>query len=152
MKYNKNDLTTETTYLLDTINNQVFSEPAEIPKSLIDEYIKNGFELITKNEYDNHILNTPKTTNLVSNSNEKKEVVIINTKEEKPVKTQNTRSYNVKSINYSSSATVKIGESYYKFSASEEWEIHDEGNIEDIRKELWNRLNSEVDNQIDSVK
>lgn len=58
----------------------------------------------------------------------------------------------VKSLRYASSATVKKGDNYYKFSAEEEWdlELYD-GDIQDARDQLWAKLNGEVDSQIEDL-
>lgn len=58
----------------------------------------------------------------------------------------------IKSLRYVSSATVKKGDNYYKFSAEEEWdlELYD-GDIQDARDQLWAKLNGEVDSQIEDL-
>ena len=94
-------------------------------------------------------------------------------KEEKPVKTQNTKPQKVEkvaeekevketvdtdgitvtSLRYTSSATVKKGDNYYKFTAEEEWNTNNyKGNIEDVREQLWATLNAEVDKQIEDLQ
>ncbi len=57
----------------------------------------------------------------------------------------------VKSINYSSSVTVKIDDNYYKFTASEEWEMNNNCDVEKERQALWTKINEEVDNQVKGV-
>ena len=94
-------------------------------------------------------------------------------KEEKPVKKENTKSQKVEkvaeekevketvdtdgitvtSLRYTSSATVKKGDNYYKFTAEEEWNTNNyKGNIEDVREQLWATLNAEVDRQIEDLQ
>lgn len=57
------------------------------------------------------------------------------------------------SIKFTSRASVKIGESYYTVEAQEERMIPDiEGiNIEEERKDLWDTVNRECDDQISSI-
>ena len=57
------------------------------------------------------------------------------------------------SIKFTSRASVKIGESYYTVEAQEERMIPDiEGiDIDEERKDLWNTVNGECDDQISSI-
>lgn len=96
-------------------------------------------------------------------------------KEEKPVKTQNTKPQKVEKVaeekhieedtemtangiqvtclRYTSSATVKKGDNYFKFTAEEEWSTAlYRGDIQDVREQLWAKLNAEVDSQIEELK
>ena len=96
-------------------------------------------------------------------------------KEEKPVKTQNTKPQKVEKVaeekhieedtemtangiqvtclRYTSSATVKKGDNYFKFTAEEEWSTSlYRGDIQDVREQLWAKLNAEVDSQIEELK
>ena len=58
----------------------------------------------------------------------------------------------VTSLRYTSGATVKKGDNYFKFIAEEEWDVsqakHD---IQEIREQLWAKLNAEVDGQIEEL-
>ena len=58
----------------------------------------------------------------------------------------------VTSLRYTSGATVKKGDNYFKFIAEEEWDVsqakHD---IQEIREQLWAKLNAEVDAQIEEL-
>lgn len=94
-------------------------------------------------------------------------------KKEKAVKTQNTKSSNVVKVaeekevkettsqdgitivalRYTSSATIKKGDNYYKFTAEEEWNTANyQGYIGDVREQLWATLNAEVDKQIEDLQ
>ena len=156
MKYNKDDLTTDVTYLLDTINNEVYSEPAETPKSLVADYLENNFKIITKEEFENHSsFKHPQVNEDTPTASVKPLSNVIttpNTKNTTDADFEGFKPYIIKSLNYSSTATVKIGESYYKFTADEEWVLNKNVDVEEIRKELWKKLNEEVDNQIDNLK
>lgn len=58
----------------------------------------------------------------------------------------------VTSLRYTSSATVKKGDNYYKFSAEEEWNLElYNGDVQDVREQLWAKLNGEVDSQIEDL-
>ncbi len=63
-----------------------------------------------------------------------------------------TKPYTVKTITYRSSTTVKAPSGdYYKFEACEEWQLEPGADVQAIREQLWNKLNSEVDKQVDDV-
>lgn len=58
----------------------------------------------------------------------------------------------VTALRYTSSATVKKGDNYYKFTAEEEWSTAlYSGDVQDVREQLWAKLNSEVDKQIEDL-
>jgi len=59
------------------------------------------------------------------------------------------------SLRYLSSATVKKGDNYFKFSAEEEWNVealNNNSDIQDAREKLWVKLNSEIDTQIEDLQ
>lgn len=58
----------------------------------------------------------------------------------------------VVALNYISGATVLIGNNYFKFVAEEEWDVSQVNNVEDVREQLWAKLNSEVDKQIEELQ
>ena len=59
---------------------------------------------------------------------------------------------NITSIRYTSGATVKKGDNYFKFIAEEEWDVSQtKQDIQDIREQLWAKLNAEVDAQIEEL-
>ena len=59
----------------------------------------------------------------------------------------------VTSLRYTSSATVKKGDNYFKFTAEEEWNTSlYNGDIQDVREQLWATLNAEVDKQIEDLQ
>lgn len=112
---------------------------------------------------------TPVKTTQKANTKAKSTKVTNTTpKEEKPVKNENTKSQKVEkvaevkeqeetlegikvvSIRYTSGATVKRGDNYYKFIAEEEWNVEN-ANVEEAREKLWAKLNAEVDSQIEEL-
>ena len=58
----------------------------------------------------------------------------------------------VTSIRYTSGATVKKGDNYFKFIAEEEWDVSQVNNVDDVREQLWAKLNGEVDKQIEELQ
>ena len=57
----------------------------------------------------------------------------------------------VTSIRYTSGATVKKGDNYFKFIAEEEWDVSRIEDIQEAREKLWAKLNAEVDSQIEEL-
>lgn len=58
----------------------------------------------------------------------------------------------VTSLRYTSGATIKKGDNYFKFTAEEEWSTAlYNGDIQDVREQLWAKLNAEVDAQIEEL-
>lgn len=104
------------------------------------------------NEKKDKVINTKKekTSNTAKKSTQKQEAKVIETsKEQKEEKVTTDDGIKVVSIRYTSGATVKKGDNYYKIVAEEEWQCE---NLDDsIRKKLWDKLNTEVDNQINDI-
>lgn len=75
--------------------------------------------------------------------------------------TTNNIAFKTTSIRYTSRASVKIGDSYYTFEATEERSIDNEklskelnereNQIADERRALWDTVNAEVDTQIEET-
>lgn len=58
----------------------------------------------------------------------------------------------VTSIRYTSGATVKKGDNYFKFIAEEEWDVSRIEDVQEAREKLWAKLNAEVDSQIEELQ
>lgn len=58
----------------------------------------------------------------------------------------------VVSMRYTSGATVKKGDNYFKFIAEEEWDTSQVDNVDEAREKLWAKLNGEVDKQIEELQ
>lgn len=58
----------------------------------------------------------------------------------------------VTSIRYTSGATIKKGDNYFKFIAEEEWDTSQTANVDEAREKLWAKLNGEVDKQIEELQ
>ena len=100
--------------------------------------------------------NTANSKNVKSTSKNKE---TINKKEDKAVKVkeekkavETTNDIKVVSMRYTSGATIKKGDNYFKFIAEEEWDVSQtKQDIEDVREQLWAKLNGEVDSQIEEL-
>ena len=57
----------------------------------------------------------------------------------------------VTSLRYTSGATVKKGDNYFKFIAEEEWDVSKIEDVQEAREKLWAKLNAEVDSQIEEL-
>lgn len=58
----------------------------------------------------------------------------------------------VVSLCYTSGATIKKSDNYFKFIAEEEWDVSQIDNVADAREQLWAKLNAEVDAQIEELE
>ena len=58
----------------------------------------------------------------------------------------------VTSLRYTSGATIKKGDNYFKFIAEEEWDVSRLGDVQETREKLWAKLNAEVDSQIEELQ
>ena len=57
----------------------------------------------------------------------------------------------VTAIRYTSGATIKKGDNYFKFIAEEEWDVSRIEDVQEAREKLWAKLNAEVDSQIEEL-
>lgn len=137
----------------------------EIMNPPVEEAGDTSAEETTNNE-EKSVKETSKTeksdNNTATNKNVKstsKNKETINKKEDKAVKVkeekkavETTNDIKVVSMRYTSGATVKKGDNYFKFIAEEEWDVSQtEQNIDDVREQLWAKLNCEVDKQIEEL-
>ena len=81
----------------------------------------------------------------VEKVNEEKKAV------EKTTKDENGQ-VKVVSMRYTSGATIKKNDNYFKFVAEEEWDVSQVDNVDDVREQLWAKLNGEVDKQIEELQ
>lgn len=139
-------------------NEEIMNAPAEETEDSSAEKTTNNEEKSVK-----ETSKTKKSNNNTANSKNVKSVSknkeTINKKEDKAVKVkeekkavETTNGIKVVSMRYTSGATVKKGDNYFKFIAEEEWDVSQtEQNIDDIREQLWAKLNCEVDKQIEEL-
>lgn len=82
-------------------------------------------------------------------TNEKTNEVIKTVKDEKI----NVEGVKVSSIRFTSGATVKKGDNYFKFVAEKELDLSAyNGNVEDVEEQLWADLNAQIDKQIEDLQ
>ncbi len=139
-------------------NEEVMNPPIEETEDASVEETTNNEEKsvkeTSKTKKSNN--NTANNKNVKSTSKNKE---TINKKEDKAVKVKEEKKavetangIKVVSMRYTSGATVKKGDNYFKFIAEEEWDVSQtEQNIDDIREQLWAKLNAEVDAQIEEL-
>lgn len=103
-------------------NNEINNQIAKEFKDTVTSSNTSVFEMNS----DEDLLNTQSETN--------------NTTDEKP--------YKVRMIRASSKVSTCLNDVWYAFDFSETREITDDSKISEIRADLWNTVNSEVDNQV----
>ena len=121
-----------------------------------DENVTNDVEettqISTKDKKTNN--NTPKEEKCENKSKNKannKQVIVSNENKETEVTNTIEGEIKVTSIRYTSGATVKKGDNYFKFIAEEEWDVSRIEDVQEAREKLWAKLNSEVDSQIEEL-
>lgn len=139
-------------------NEEVMNPPVEETEDASVEETTNNVEKsveeTSKTEKSNN--NTANNKNVKSTSKNKettnkKEDKAVKVKEEKKA-VETVNGIKVVSMRYTSGATVKKGDNYFKFIAEEEWDVSQtEQNIDDVREQLWTKLNCEVDKQIEEL-
>ena len=126
------------------------SFPVEEEKNDSHENNEKPIENPSKSEEPNN--NTPKEEKPLKSKNNKATKV----KEEKKAVEKTTKDENgqvkVVSMRYTSGATIKKGDNYFKFVAEEEWDVSQVNNVDDVREQLWAKLNGEVDKQIEELQ
>ena len=140
-------------------NEDVMNPPAEETEDAsVDDTTTNNkeksSEKTSKTEKSNDSTANNKNVKSASKNKEttnKKEDKAVKVKEEKKA-VETTNDIKVVSMRYTSGATVKKGDNYFKFIAEEEWDVSQtKQDIEDVREQLWAKLNGEVDSQIEEL-
>lgn len=91
----------------------------------------------------------PSKKQTTSKTSKKKKEVVETIKDKKV----NVEGANVTSIRFTSGATVKKGDNYFKFVAEKELDLSSyDGKIEDVEEQLWADLNSQIDNQVEDLQ
>lgn len=149
----------------DAVSEEIMPEPIE--EKTEDKSTETNVENVTKNKQNSpqNSTKTEKTNNNTLNEKkgENKEKTKGTNNKDKAVKLadeKNTQekvsTYNgeikVTSLRYTSGATIKKGDNYFKFIAEEEWDVSQVSNMnDDIREMLWAKLNAQVDAQIEEL-
>ena len=109
-------------------------------------------QISTKDKKTNN--NTPneeKCENEAKNKANNKPVIVSNENKETEVTTTIEGEIKVTALRYTSGATVKKGDNYFKFIAEEEWDVSRIEDVQETREKLWAKLNAEVDSQIEEL-
>lgn len=143
----------------ETTNNNFMSEPEEeLPfeeeKKTVKDKAKNTQKSTETKKSNNNTKNKEKAENGVKNASTsvKKEVTKVS-EEKKSVETTKNVNEEIKvtSLRYTSGATIKKGDNYFKFIAEEEWDVSGIEDVQEAREKLWAKLNAEVDSQIEEL-
>lgn len=144
----------------ETTNNTFMPEPEEeLPfkeeKKTVKDKAKNTQKSTETKKSNNNPKNKEKAENGVKNATTsvKKEVTKVS-EEKKSVETTKNVNEEIKvtSLRYTSGATIKKGDNYFKFIAEEEWDVSGIEDVQEAREKLWAKLNAEVDSQIEELK
>ena len=150
----------------DVASEEIMPEPIE--EKTEDKSTETKVENVTKNKQKStqKAKETEKTNNNTSNKkkvkNEEKtkettnKDEVVKVAEEKNVQEEivstNDGEIKVTSLRYTSGATIKKGDNYFKFIAEEEWDVSQVTNMnDDIREMLWAKLNAQIDSQIEEL-
>ena len=109
-------------------------------------------QISTKTKKTNN--NTPKEEkceNKSKNKENNKAVIVEDESKEKEVTNTIEGEIKVTALRYTSGATVKKGDNYFKFIAEEEWDVSRIEDVQEAREKLWTKLNAEVDSQIEEL-
>ena len=109
-------------------------------------------QISTKDKKTNN--NTPKEEkceNEAKNKENNNPVIVSNENKETEVTNTIEDGIKVTALRYTSGATVKKGDNYFKFIAEEEWDVSRIEDVQEAREKLWAKLNAEVDSQIEEL-
>ena len=126
-------------------NNEEDSQSSNVENVTND--VEETTQISTKDKNTNN-----NTSNKEKGKNEAKNKETTVTKVAEEVKeTEVKNDIKVTSLRYTSGATVKKGDNYFKFVAEEEWDVSRIEDVQEAREKLWAKLNSEVDSQIEEL-
>ena len=143
----------------ETTNNNFMSEPEEeLPskeeEKIVEDKAKNKPKSNESKKSNNNTKKKEKAENDVKNASTSGKAEVTNVSEEKKSAeiTKNVDGeIKVTSLRYTSGATIKKGDNYFKFIAEEEWDVSNYADTNDAREQLWAKLNGEVDRQIEEL-
>ena len=97
--------------------------------------------------------NTPKKEKCENEAKNKANTVTKVAEEAKETEVTTTIDGEIKvtALRYTSGATVKKGDNYFKFIAEEEWDVSRIKDVQEAREKLWAKLNAGVDSQIEEL-
>ena len=126
-------------------NNEEDSKSSNVENVTND--VEKTTQISTKTKKTNN--NTPKEEKGKNEAKNKENTVTKVAEEAKETEVKND--IKVTSIRYTSGATVKKGDNYFKFVAEEEWDVSRIEDVQEAREKLWAKLNAEVDSQIEEL-
>ena len=126
-------------------NNEEDSQSSNVENVTND--VEETTQISTKTKKTNN--NTSKEEKGKNNAKNKATTVTKVSEESKETEVKND--IKVTSIRYTSGATVKKGDNYFKFIAEEEWDVSRIEDVQEAREKLWAKLNAEVDSQIEEL-
>lgn len=148
----------------DVASEEIMPEPIE--EKTEDKSTEKNVENVTKNKQNSpqNSTKTEKTNNNTPNeekgenkektkgtSNKDKVVRIADEKNTQEKVSKDDGEIKVTSLRYTSGATIKKGDNYFKFIAEEEWDVSRIEDVQEAREKLWAKLNAEVDSQIEEL-
>lgn len=148
----------------DVVNEEIMPEPIE--EKTEDKSTETNVENVTKNKQNSaqNPTKTEKTNNNTPNeekgenkektkgtNNKDKVVKIADEKNTQEKVSKDDGEIKVISLRYTSGATIKKGDNYFKFIAEEEWDVSRIEDVQEAREKLWAKLNAEVDSQIEEL-
>jgi hypothetical protein len=148
----------------DVVSEEIMPEPIE--EKTEDKSTETNVENVTKNKQNSHqnSKKTEKTNNNTPNeekgkneektketNNKDKAVKIADEKNTQETVSKDDGEIKVTSLRYTSGATIKKGDNYFKFIAEEEWDVSRIEDVQEAREKLWAKLNAEVDSQIEEL-
>lgn len=138
------------------VTEEPMNPPVEEPKKEAKSKTTQKANTATKPKQVTNTTTKAKTAvNEASNNTEKtdKEVVKVAEEKHKEEESEYTPTgIHITSLRYTSGATIKKGDNYFKFVAEEEWDVSQaKQDIQDVREQLWAKLNAEVDAQIEEL-
>lgn len=120
----------------------------------IEDKAKNKPKSNESKKSNNNTKKKEKAENDVKNASTSSKTEVTKVSEEKK-SVETTKNVNeeikVTSLRYTSGATIKKGDNYFKFIAEEEWDVSGIEDVQDAREKLWAKLNAEVDSQIEEL-
>lgn len=148
----------------DVASEEIMPEPIE--EKTEDKSTETNVENVTKNKQNSpqNSTKTKKTNNNTPNeekgeneektketNNKDKAVKIADEKNTQEKVSKDNGEIKVTSLRYTSGATIKKGDNYFKFIAEEEWDVSRIEDVQEAREKLWAKLNAEVDSQIEEL-
>ena len=118
----------------------------------VTNYVEETTQISTKDKKtNNNTSKEEKCKNEAKNKANNNPVIVSNENKETEVTNTIEGEIKVTALRYTSGATVKKGDNYFKFIAEEEWDVSRIEDVQEAREKLWAKLNAEVDSQIEEL-